>query len=77
MKFIDYRSLKETYTISEACDLFEMDKTVLKQSCEAHGIQPVRNEIGEGVFSKYDIRKLHNLLYFEERSNREAWDPWA
>lgn len=77
MKFIDYRSLKETYTIAEACDLFEMSKASLKQSCEAHGIRPNRNEIGEGVFSKYDIRKLHNLLYFEERSNREAWDPWA
>ena len=77
MKFIDYNSLKEFYTIQEVCELFELSKEILKQKCLQYGIAPSRNEIGEGVFSKYDVRRLHNKLYYEDRSHQQEWDPWA
>ena len=74
MKYIDYNSLKEFYTIQEICDLFEMSKAILKEKCHQYGIGPSRNEIGEGGFSKYDVRRLHNYLYYEDRN--QEWDPW-
>ena len=76
MKFIDYNSLKEFYTIQEVCDLFEMPKEALKEKSDAYGFKPIRNEIGEGGFSKYDVRRLHNMLYYEDRNNQQEWDPW-
>jgi hypothetical protein len=77
MKYIDYNSLKDFYTISEVCELFEMSKDALKDKCEQYDIAPRRNEIGEGVFAKYDVRRLHNELYYEERDHKKEWDPWA
>lgn len=75
MKYIDYNSLKEFYTIPEACELLEMTKSELKEKCNHYGIVPTRNEIGEAGFSKYDIRRLHNKLYYENQ--QKEWDPWA
>jgi hypothetical protein len=77
MKFIDYNALKEFYTIRETCALFEMSKDALKVKSDEYGISPSRNELGEAGFPKYDIRRLHNKLYYEEREHQEAWDPWA
>ena len=77
MKFIDYTSLKEFYTISETCELFEMSKADLKEKCSKHNIIPTRNEIGDAGFVKYDIRRLHNKLYYEDREHQKEWDPRA
>lgn len=77
MKYIDYKTLKEFYTISETCELLEMSKADLKIQCEKHNISPVRNEIGEAGLTKYDVRRLHNMIYFEEREHQKEWDPWA
>lgn len=76
--YISYKDLEEFYTISELCKLFDMDKQTLKKKCEQYDIKPRRNEIGEYGFVKYDVRKLHNTLYHEDR-NRNEWsdDPWA
>lgn len=68
-------SLKEFYTIPEACELLEMTKAELKEKCNQYGIVPTRNEIGEAGFSKYDIRRLYNKLYYENQ--QKEWDPWA
>lgn len=77
IKFIDYNSLKDTYTVPEACELLGLQKGQLRLKCEMYDVKPTRNEIGEGVFSKYDIRRLHNQLYYEDRERKDAWDPWA
>lgn len=77
MKFIDYNALKEFYTIQETCELFEMKKDDLKEKCSQYSVTPTRNEIGEAGFVKYDIRRLHNKLYYEERDHQKEWDPWA
>lgn len=77
MKFIDYTELKEFYTIQETCELFEMPKEELKEKCTKYGINPARNEIGDAGFVKYDIRRLHNKLYYEDREHQKEWDPWA
>lgn len=77
MKFIDYNDLKEFYTIQEVCGLFGMPKAVLKEKCNQYEIAPSRNKIGEGGFSKYDVRRLHNKLYYEDHSHQQEWDPWA
>lgn len=77
MKFVDYNGLKEFYTIQETCELFEMKKDDLKEKCGQYNVMPTRNEIGEAGFVKYDIRRLHNKLYYEERDHQKEWDPWA
>ncbi len=77
MKFIDYNGLKEFYTISETCELFEMSKEVLREKSNQYEIPPSRNEIGEGGFSKYDVRRLHNKLYHEDHAHKKEWNPWA
>jgi len=76
MRYIDYLTMKEFYTIPEACELLGMSKLELKLKCEEQNIHPTRNEIGEGGFTKYDIRKLHNKLYYEDRNHCKEWDPW-
>ena len=78
--YINYKQLEEFYTIKSTCELFEMSKNELKSACETHNAQPRRNEIGVYGFVKYDICRLHNLLYHEGRNQTaNAWedDPWA
>lgn len=56
-----------------------MSKGDLKQKCKQYSIEPRRNEIGDFGFVTYDVRKLHNKLYYEDRSkeNVKDVDPWA
>jgi len=80
--YINYKGLNEFYTISELCRLFQMQKPDLKSKCKQYGIEPRRNEIGEPGFVSYDVRKLHNLLYYENREhsnnvNIPGDDLWA
>lgn len=78
--YIKYEDLKEFYTIKEVCSLFRMEKKELKEKCTQYDISPRRNEIGEWGLVKYDVRKLHNLLYHEKDGRRdlsEADNPWA
>ena len=79
--YIDYNKLDEFYTIPTLCDLFQMDKQALRAKCEQYKVRPHRNEIGEHGFVKYDVRKLHNLLYYEDRDragrSAKVDDPWA
>lgn len=75
--YIKYSELDEFYTIKEVCKLFQMEKSTLKQKCKEYGIEPRRNEIGDYGFVKYDVRKLHNLLYYEGKDHAKEDDPWA
>ena len=75
--YIDYKKLKEFYTIPELCDLLDMAKAELRSKCEQYNITPTRNEIGEAGFMKYDVRKLHTKLYYGDRNHQKEWDPWA
>ncbi|MBD5155753.1 MAG: hypothetical protein HDT15_12030 [Oscillibacter sp.] len=77
LEYIDYRTLKEFYTIQETCELLGLEKDALREKCQECRIMPVRNELGEGGFVKYDFRKLHYALYCEDRRNQQEWDPWA
>lgn len=82
LPYINYKELDAFYTIPALCDLFQMDKQTLKAKCEQYKVKPRRNEIGEHGFVKYDVRKLHNLLYYEDRDRSgkaaaKADDPWA
>lgn len=76
--YIDYNKPDKFYTISALCNLFQMEKQALKAKCEQYKVKPRRNEVGKHGFVKYDVRKLHNLLY--ERSGKAAAKadaPWA
>ena len=53
-----------------------MPKDELKEKCAKYNILPTWNEIGESGFVKYDIRRLHNKLYYEDRGHQEERDPW-
>ena len=77
VSYIDSTELNEFYTIKEVCKLFQMDKSALKQKCKEYDIEPRRNEIGDYGFVKYDVRKLHNLLYHEGKEHGKEDDPWA
>ena len=75
--YIDYRNLKDFYTIQEVCELLDMNKIELKEKCDQYGILPVKNESGNHGFVKYDFRTLHNKLYYEDRKEQKEDDPWA
>ena len=79
--YINYKELDEFYTIPQIAKLFDLSKQDLKQKCKQYGIEPRRNEIGDFGFVKYDVRKLHNAIYYEDRENgketRKEDDPWA
>ena len=80
--YINYKELDEFYTVNETCQLLHLDKSTLRKKCEQYGIQPRRNEIGDYGLVKYDVRKLHNLLYYEDRDRTDKPsakddDPWA
>lgn len=76
--YINYNELEEFYTIKEACKLFELSKAELKAFSEEFGVEPRMNEIGEFGFPRYDIRKLHNSIYYsgKDKAVKES-DPWA
>ena len=58
----------------------DISKAILEtivSKCKEYGIEPRRNEIGDYGFVKYDVRKLHNLLYYEGKEHAKEDDPWA
>jgi len=77
--YVKYEDMDEFYTIQDVCRLFQMNKSQLKEKCAHYEVYPTRNEIGQFGFHKYDVCKLHNLLYYEDRrkGSRPAEDPWA
>lgn len=79
--YINYKDLDEFYTIPQIAKLFDLSKQDLKQKCKQYGIEPRRNEIGDFGFVKYDVRKLNNAIYYEDREtgkeSRKEDDPWA
>ena len=80
ISYIDYKELDEFYTIKQLAELFGMPKQELKEKCRRYDIEPRRNEIGDYGFVKYDVRKLHNTIYHEDRGavkNSREDDPWA
>ena len=64
----------------DAALLLELDKQTLQEKCRQYDISPQRNEVGDWGLSRYDLRKLHNTLYYEDKKNvggRRGDDPWA
>lgn len=82
MKFIDYKNMKDFYTIDEVCHLFEMDKRTLHTYAQKYRIDPQEDQYGNWGFRKVLVRKLHNYIYKEQRSHSASHserkhDPWA
>ena len=75
MKYIDYRNMKEFYTIAEVCHLFEMDKKELRYYSEKYGISPQEDLYGNHGFRKVLVRKLHNYIYKEQKNNEFSSAP--
>ncbi len=78
--YINYNELDEFYTLKSVCNLLKMDKETLKQSCKRYGISPQKNEVGDWGLTRFDVRKLHNFLYYEDKKDiggRKGDDPWA
>ena len=78
--YINYNELDEFYTLKSVCNLLKMDKETLKQSCKRYGISPQKNEVGDWGLTRFDVRKLHNFLYYEDKKDiggRKGEDPWA
>lgn len=80
IKYINYKELDEFYTIPKLCKLFSMKKKELRNYCEMSSVPLRQNEIGEWGFVKYDVRKLHNMIYKSEKANSNETrhdDPWG
>lgn len=78
--YINYNELDEFYPLKSVCNLLKMDKETLKQSCKRYGISPQKNEVGDWGLTRFDVRKLHNFLYYEDKKDiggRKGDDPWA
>lgn len=46
MKYLDYRGMKEFYTIDEVCRQFEISKQELKHCADKYSIQPQEDQYG-------------------------------
>lgn len=84
MKYLDYRGMKEYYTIDEVCRLFEISKQELKHYADKYSIQPQEDQYGNWGFRKVLVRKLHNYIYKEQKNSKlssapqaQRKDPWA
>ena len=75
--FLDYRNMKDFYTITELCELFGKTKEELKALCDMLDIFATWNREGNPGFYKNAVRVLHNYLYHEGRANLIERDPWA
>ena len=65
INYINYNDLDDFYTISQICTLFNMDRNVLKERCNQFKVMPRRNDIGEIGLVRYDVRRLHNAIYYD------------
>ena len=84
MKYLDYRGMKEYYTIDEVCRLFEISKQELKHYADKYSIHPQEDQYGNWGFRKVLVRKLHNYIYKEQKNSKlssapqaQRKDPWA
>lgn len=46
MKYIDYKNMKDFYTIAEVCRLFEMEMMELQRYSEKYKIYPQEDQYG-------------------------------
>ena len=84
MKYLDYRGMKEYYTIDEVCRQFEISKQELRHYADKYSIQPQEDQYGNWGFRKVLVRKLHNFIYKEQYNQprtssqpNSRKDPWA
>lgn len=71
VKFIDYNTMKETYTVPELCKLFNMSEPTLRKNCAKHGIYSVRSDAGKEIFLKGAASHLHNILYHKNKNHQK------
>lgn len=77
MKYIDYKNMKDFYTVDEVCRLFEMDMADLQKYSEKYQVAPQEDQYGNWGFRKVLVRKLHNYIYKEQRSQSGSGkSPW-
>ena len=78
MKYIDYKNMKDFYTVDEVCRLFEMDMVDLQKYSEKYQVAPQEDQYGNWGFRKVLVRKLHNYIYKEQRgqpgSSKSPWE---
>ena len=77
--YVTYNEMREFYTLKETCELLNIDKDLLKETCDEFGFKPIENEIGDFGLPKYCVRKVHNHLYrkFYDKGQSRKVDPWA
>lgn len=64
MKYIDYKNMKDFYTIAEVCRLFEMEMIELQRYSEKYKIHPQEDQYGNWGFRKQkSIRQSGDSLY--------------
>lgn len=77
MKYIDYKNMKDFYTVDEVCRLFEMDMADLQKYSEKYQVAPQEDQYGNWGFRKVLVRKLHNYIYKEQRGQpASSKSPW-
>lgn len=79
MKYIDYKNMKDFYTIEEICRLFEISEEGLQRYSEKYQVPPQEDQYGNWGFRKHMVRKLHNFIYKEQRNQaseqkESSWD---
>lgn len=69
MKYIDYKGMKELYIIEKICRLLESDKQMLRYYSEKYGFESSEDLFGNWGFTKKGRRKLHHLIYEEQKTS--------
>lgn len=72
VKFIDYNTMEEAYTVPELCQLLKISEPTLRKKCIQYSIYSVRTDDGKEIFLKAAACHLHNILYHKSKNrNRQ------
>lgn len=69
MNYIDYKGMKDFYTIEEICHLLKINKQMLRAYSEKYEFEPSEDLFGNQGFPKKELGKLHHLIYEEQKTS--------
>lgn len=72
MKYIDYKNMKDFYTIDEVCRLFELEKEELQCYSMKFQVHPIEDQFGNWGFPRKPLCKLHHQIYNEQKG--KGWN---
>ena len=77
--YIDYKTMKDFYTLKDAADLLFTTRPAIKRLCYRYGIALQTNAENKIGLARTDMRALHYIVYWDTHkvnaANRDQIHP--